>query len=253
MTSDGVPFRSMIPKDLIKSENGSKLKIELHNGSIIQLIGINDADSLVGAGLRGVVFDEYAVLNPTSIDYIEPMLGETGGWEIIISTPRGKNHFYKEYEYAIEHPDEWFASNKHCGMPEIAQYMAPGFLESTRNKIISKYGNDALYQQEYLTSWISPNSGSVFGDLLKIAKDEGRVCGVIPFDNIPFYTAWDIGNADYTSVVLFQVDDNGAPYVIDHIENQRKSAEWYADEIKNRGWQVRFHFLPFDAAYHKGA
>ena len=545
MTSDGVPFRSMIPKDLIKSENGSKLKIELHNGSIIQLIGINDADSLVGAGLRGVVFDEYAVLNPTSIDYIEPMLGETGGWEIIISTPRGKNHFYKEYEYAIEHPDEWFASNKHCGMPEIAQYMAPGFLESTRNKIISKYGNDALYQQEYLTSWISPNSGSVFGDLLKIAKDEGRVCGVIPLENIPFYTAWDIGNcldgdnevltpngwvniktapktiavfrdgksmfekvepfngyineaihikgphidikaspnhkmliydghrerevyaadikprshkivknskmdetpvnkwdllnimvqadgclvhtktnyyrisvkkdrkkqrceellnwcgvnykkidfkngytsygfnlpkardwktldsvrsnnqsnieelaiwdghiskentyiyestiescadkvhsmatlmgytpfirkitnrggsignkpiyrvsfskrpkakytsaysvekiefndnvycfkteagwfvardknkrvfisgnADYTSVVLFQVDDNGAPYVIDHIENQRKSAEWYADEIKNRGWQVRYHFLPFDAAYHKGA
>lgn len=233
--------------------NSAKLEIELTNGSIIKLIGINNVDKLVGAGLNGVVFDEYAVLNPASIELVTAMLAETGGWRVMISTPRGKNHFYEEYNFALAHPEFALASNMHCGMPEIAQYMAKGFLEQERLKIISKYGNDALYQQEYMTSWISPNSGTVFGALAKIMKDEGRVAFMNVNPDQPCYTAWDLGNADYTSIVLFQVDDNGFPSVLDHIENRNEDVTWYIGEWKERGWDVHTHFLPHDAAHRKGA
>ena len=253
MTSKGIKFLDMIPADMVVRKNSSKLEIELSNGSIIKLIGIDNADKLVGTGLAGVVFDEYAVLNPASIEFITAMLAETGGWRIMISTPRGKNHFYEEAQFAQEHPEFAYYSNMHCGMPEVAQHMAKGFLETERLKIIRKYGNDALWQQEYMTSWVSPNSGSVFGALTKIMKDEGRVMPLEGDDSAPYYAGWDLGNADYTSIVLFQVDDNGHPLIIDHIENRNEDVTWYIGEWKERGWNVHTHFLPHDAAHRKGA
>ncbi len=252
-TSKGLKFLDMIPKGMVVRMNSAKLEIELSNGSIIKLIGINNVDKLVGAGLQGVVFDEYAVLNPASIELVTAMLAETGGWRVMISTPRGKNHFFEEYNFALTHPEFALADNRHCGMQEISQYMAKGFLEQERLKIISKYGNDALWQQEYMTSWISPNSGSVFGALAKIMKDEGRVSLLNINKEQPCYAGWDLGNADYTSIVLFQVDDNGFPTVLDHIENRNEDVTWYIGEWKERGWEVHTHFLPHDAAHRKGA
>ena len=254
MTSKGVKFLDMIPKDMVLRMNSAKLEVELANGSVIKLVGINNVDKLVGAGLNGVVFDEYAVLNPNAIEMVTAMLGETGGWRVVISTPRGKNHFYEQFQFAIAHQDEFtYALQMHCGMPEIAQYMAPNFLEQERLQIISKYGNDALYQQEYLTSWVSPNSGSVFGALTKIMRDEGRVQLMSPDPERPFYTGWDLGSADYTSIVLFQVDENGFPFIYDHIENRNQDVGWYVSEMQERGWNVQTHFLPHDAAHRKGA
>lgn len=253
MTSKGVKFLDMIPKDMVVRMNSAKLEIELSNGSVIKLIGINNVDKLVGAGLNGVVFDEYAVLNPASIELVTAMLAETGGWRVMISTPRGKNHFFEQWNFALTHPEFAYTSNMHCGMPEISQYMSPGFLEQERLQIISKYGNDALWQQEYMTSWISPNSGSVFGALAKIMKDEGRVTALTPDPEQVCYTAYDLGNADNTSIVLFQVDENGFPTVLDHIENRNEDVGWYVGEMIERGWQVHTHFLPHDAAHRKGA
>ena len=253
MTSKGVKFLDMIPENMVARKNVAKLEIELTNGSVIKLIGIDKADKLVGAGLNGVVFDEYAVLNPASIEFITAMLGETGGWRMMISTPRGKNHFYEQYQFAKNNPDFAFAMTVHAGMPEIGKYMAKGFLEQERAQIISKYGNDALYQQEYHVSWVTPNSGSVFGELVKMLKDDGRYCHIEGDDGLPYYTAWDLGNADNTSIVLFQVDHNGSPAVIDHIENRAQEVSWYVEQMKERGWNVQMHFLPHDAAYRKGA
>ena len=253
MTSRGVKFLDMIPADMIVRMNSSKMEVELNNGSVIKLIGINNVDKLVGAGLNGVVFDEYAVLNPAAIELVTAMLAETGGWRVMISTPRGKNHFYEEWNFALAHPEFAYASNMHCGMEEVAKYMAKGFLEQERLKIISKYGNDALYQQEYMTSWISPNSGSVFGPLTKIMKEEGRVAILTSEPEQLFYTGWDLGQADYTSIVLFQVDDNGFPHVHDHIDNRNEDAGWYVGEMIERGWNVHTHFLPHDGAHRRGA
>lgn len=253
MTSKGVKFLDMIPRDMVVRMNSAKMEVELSNGSVIKLIGINKVDKLVGAGLNGVVFDEYAVLNPASIELVTAMLAETGGWRVMISTPRGKNHFYEEYNFAMAHPEFAYVSTMNCSMPEVAQYMATGFLETERLKIISKYGNDALWQQEYMTSWISPNSGSVFGALAKIMKDEGRLTMLDINEDLPCYTAWDLGNADYTSIVLFQVDERGFPIILDHIENRNEDVTWYIGEWKDRGWNVFHHFLPHDAAHRKGA
>jgi len=73
------------------------------------------------------------------------------------------------------------------------------------------------------------------------------------YDEQPYYSAFDLGNADYTSIILFQVDENGFPAIIDHIENRNEDVTWYIGEWKARGWNVQTHFLPHDAAHRKGA
>lgn len=194
MTHEGIRLIDMISPAMVAQTNKEELRIELTNGSIIQLIGINKANSLVGNGIMGIVFDEYALLDYESVAYIQQSLASTNGWRILISTPRGKNHFYDIWTMAGKMPDVWARFNYHCGMPEITKYLPPGFLEKQKAEMIAKYGNDALFQQEYMTSWTTPNSGSVFGDLMNILRADGRVAPCIPSRGEHIYTAWDLGN-----------------------------------------------------------
>ncbi|PIV86717.1 hypothetical protein COW49_03845, partial [Candidatus Kaiserbacteria bacterium CG17_big_fil_post_rev_8_21_14_2_50_51_7] len=50
-----------IPHSIRKSANKTEMKIELINGSIYQIIGADNYDSLVGPNPVGIIFDEWAV------------------------------------------------------------------------------------------------------------------------------------------------------------------------------------------------
>lgn len=73
-------------KCVIRSKD---LIIELPNGSIIELKGAQDPDSLLGSGLDGVVLDEYAMDtfgdSPVWREAIRPALSDKMGWAIFIS------------------------------------------------------------------------------------------------------------------------------------------------------------------------
>lgn len=92
-----------IPAKLIVKRNESEMYIELINGSLIELKGADNPDSLRGAGIQGVVLDEYAFMKPDVWEeIIRPMLLDSKGWAIFISTPNGFNHFYTIAEQAKE-------------------------------------------------------------------------------------------------------------------------------------------------------
>src|SRR5215216_7425872 len=48
MDKDGFKFIDHFPKALVKSKNDTELKIEYKNGSIFQIIGTDNIDSIVG-------------------------------------------------------------------------------------------------------------------------------------------------------------------------------------------------------------
>ena len=99
----------VFPREIVKKKRADEMQIELINGSIWQLCGSDNYDSLVGANPVGVVFSEWSLCNPAAWDFIRPILSENGGWAIFIYTPRGKNHGYKMAEMARKNPD-WFYS-----------------------------------------------------------------------------------------------------------------------------------------------
>jgi hypothetical protein len=105
---NGFKMLDHIPPELIRKTNETTLKIELINGSIIQLIGADTfSRSGVGTNPVGIVMSEYSVNNPEVWDFIRPILTVNGGWIIFNFTPRGQNHAFKLLEIA-KRSSEWF-------------------------------------------------------------------------------------------------------------------------------------------------
>lgn len=96
------------PHGVVKRVSGQEMLIELVNGSIWQMAGSDNYDSLVGSNPVGVVFSEYSIANPLAWDYIRPILLENGGWAIFIYTPRGRTHGYQLFSMALKN-DDWIA------------------------------------------------------------------------------------------------------------------------------------------------
>jgi len=108
MTNDGIRYLDYIPKELIANINMQEMKIRLINNSLIELIGSDTYDtSLVGTNPNCIIFSEYALSDERAYNYIRPILNANDGTVIVLSTPRGHNHFYSLYEIAINSPDWW--------------------------------------------------------------------------------------------------------------------------------------------------
>lgn len=99
------------PVEIRKATNKQEMKIELINGSIYQIIGADNYDSLVGPNPVGLIFDEWAVSDryPKAWDYFRPILTENGGWAVFVYTPRGRNHGWDLYQMAMNNPS-WFCA-----------------------------------------------------------------------------------------------------------------------------------------------
>ena len=102
---DGFRFLDHIPKEVRKGDpNQTEMKQMLINGSMIQIVGSDNVDTIVGTNPVGCVFSEYPLQDPSGWDFVRPILRENGGWAVFCYTPRGKNHGYDLYAMAKDNP-----------------------------------------------------------------------------------------------------------------------------------------------------
>lgn len=85
ITNDGVRFLDYIPSQLISSKNSQEMKIWFINGSLLQLVGSDNYDRLMGTNPHGCVFSEYALQDPNAFNYIRPILAANKGWAVFLS------------------------------------------------------------------------------------------------------------------------------------------------------------------------
>lgn len=102
-------LKKLVPKAWIKSKNETDLKIELVNGSTIELKGTENAMALRGRSLAGVVLDEAAFMDSEVwFEVIRPALADKQGWALFISTPDGTaSWFYELWQYADSGDSDW--------------------------------------------------------------------------------------------------------------------------------------------------
>lgn len=102
-------MKKLVPKAWIKSKNETDLKIELVNGSTIELKGTENAMALRGRSLAGVVLDEAAFMDrEVWFEVIRPALADKQGWALFISTPDGTaSWFYDMWCYCEEGDKDW--------------------------------------------------------------------------------------------------------------------------------------------------
>lgn len=151
--NDGFKMLDHIPKELIKGTNATELKVELVNGSIIQLMAADEFKrSGVGTNPIGVVFSEYSISDPEAWSFVSPILAANGGWAIFNFTPRGKNHAWELLQRAKYNP-KWF--HQVLTVDDTKALTEEALAEERANT------PEAIYKQEYYCSFLE-GAGQVF-------------------------------------------------------------------------------------------
>jgi hypothetical protein len=85
----------LLEKNWVKKINESDLQITLVNGSTITLRSSENRDALRGGSAHLLILDEAADMDPDVwFSVCRPMLSDTGGHALFISSPKGRNWFY---------------------------------------------------------------------------------------------------------------------------------------------------------------
>lgn len=233
------------PHEIRESTNEQEMFIRFKNGSTWQVVGSDSYNSLVGAGVAGIVYSEWALANPAASAYFSPMLQENDGWEVYITTPRGKNHAYNSFMSAQKNPRKFaqLLTARDTGVFTDEQ------LEDQLQSYIDKYGYDvgrALFEQEYLCSFEAAILGAIFGREVAEVKESGRI-GDFPADSeFPVNVGFDLGKADDTSMWFYQSRFDGVA-LVDFESYSGLEVEDYVNIIRDKGYDIGKLWLPHDA------
>jgi len=238
---DGFKFLNHIPKELIVSMDKQQMFIELVNGSVFQVIGTDNVDSVVGTNPIGCIFSEYSLQNPIAWGYIRPILAENKGWAIFNYTSRGRNHGYELLKYAKSQKD-WFVSVLKATDTKV---FTEAELESEREQYILEDGNDMRYQQEYLCSFDGAIQGSYWGVQIQQTENDGRIKDYIIEADIPVNTYWDLGVGDSTAIWFTQLIGNEIR-VIDYMESSGEGLDYYVKCLREKPYVYGEHYAPHD-------
>ena len=200
---DGLKFLDHIPKEIIKNINNTEMCVEFTNGSLLYILGSDSYDNLVGNNPLGVIYSEWPLCDPSSWDYIRPILAENGGWAMFCGTPRGRNHGYTMLKNAEKFPYRWYTSvltvddtTKNNGLPVIT----PEIIQDERAEGMS----EDMIQQEYYCSFDAAVPGCYFAKEMQAAYADNRVTRIPIESSLPVYTFWDLGISDDMAIWLMQ-------------------------------------------------
>lgn len=235
---DGVAYLDHFPKELLDGKpNDTEMKIRYKNGSLFQIIGVEEPDKVVGTNPRGVIFSEYSLQNPKAWDLLRPILAENGGWAIFNYTPRGKNHGFKLFNMASGNP-KWWVSKLTVDDTHV---LTADDIQEERNSGMT----EDLIQQEYYCSFISAIQGSYYWEQVDKAEKDGQFKDV-PYDpKMLVHTVWDLGKNDAMCIGFYQ-SDGVSVRKIDYISVHRKSLGECIKMVKERPYVYGKHFAPHD-------
>ena len=219
--------------------NESELTVTLLNGSKIRLFGADNADAIRGLGFSGIYMDEFGDFKPSVWgNVIRPALSDRQGWAVFGGTPKGKNQFWDIRQTAAKLKDEWFLLE----LPASKSGLLPaGELAAARAQL-----SKDQYDQEYECSFEAAILGAFYGEDLREATDEGRICQVDYQPEVPVHTAWDLGYRDDTAIWWYQVIRNEI-HVLDYYAVSGANIDELGTLIKSKPYRYGKHYLPHDA------
>jgi hypothetical protein len=239
------------PLGLRKTTRNQEMQIEFKNGSTWQVVGSDNFNSLVGSTPAGIVYSEWALSNPAARGYLRPILAENGGWQMFITTPRGKNHAHKTLE-AAQKADGSFAQVLSAFQTSV---FTADQLEIERLAYIAEFGPDmgqSMFDQEYGCSFDAAILGAVLGRWMTRARTAGRVVegGLFNPAGAPVWVSSDLGFRDTASWWFWQPHLKGFNLVGYLGRSGMDADEWCTeieDYLNKRGMTLGKVWLPHDA------
>jgi hypothetical protein len=219
-----------VPQKLIEKKNEVDLSVTLNNGSVIELKGAENPDTLRGVKIRGMVIDEIAsirnwnwlwkeVLAATLIDYEAPVL--------FISTPKGYNHFYELFQIGQQQGNykSWrFTSydNPYIKKEEIDEW--------------KKQLTEDTFAQEYMADF-RKHTGIAH-------KPWDRTIHLIDEFEVPKEwnrgRGFDFGDVHYTASVRIAIDHEDNWFVDNSYLDNHKDTKQHAEAILSMDYGLPF-------------
>lgn len=245
----GFPFLGHIPRELRAGDpNNTEMKLSIKNGSLFQVVGSDNIDSVVGTNPVGCVFSEYSLQDPRGWEYLSPILLENGGWAVFDYTPRGKNHGYALFEMARKSP-EWF-----CELLTVKDTQSLGgtmteeMVEVERKERIAMGKSVNFIHQEYYCDFNAAVEDAVFGEQVLQARHDRRFTRVPYEPRCEVETYWDIGWDDATAIWFVQQVGKEIR-LIDYYEARLAGPDHYLKVLREKPYRYGRHVMPHDADY----
>lgn len=180
---------------IITKKDSQKLKIVFCNGSMLQFFSAERYDNIRGFTFDYLVCDEFAFMDEKAwTEVLRATVLVKGKKVLLISTPKGKNHFYKMHQ--LDGINEQYKSftmtsydNPMINPSEIddAKYTLP----------------EMIFRQEYLAEFVDGSAMLFNNRLLSDNKPYGKS-----------FAGIDLGRADDYSVLSI-FNENGEQYYIE--------------------------------------
>lgn len=192
----------ILPKEIVKSANGSDLLIESTNGSVLTFYSAEQGASLRGQTFNYMICDEFAFHKQEQTDgtmlwndILSPTLKARGRKCIFVSTPLGKNNiFYEMYQRGISDDFPKYASI-------LKTIYDDGFISPDEIEEIRKSIPELSFKQEYMCEWLDDGLSFFqgFSDCFDIDSYSGNKCWI----------GCDLSGDGSDSTVCAKVSENG--------------------------------------------
>lgn len=219
--------------------------VTLANGGEIQVRSADNPDSLRGDGLDFVVMDECAFIREEAwSEALRPALSDRKGRALFISTPKGRNWFWRLWQRCIDtHDTEWSGWQ----LPTADNpYIDPAEIEAARQGLPER-----VFRQEYLAEFLD-DAGGIFRRVMDAATataldapQPGRayVAGVDIANSADFTVVSILDAASREQVYLDRFNRVGYPALEDrlHAAYQRFNVQTMVIEDNSMGQPVIDH------------
>lgn len=249
-----------VPNSAARKSKGDYY-IETPWGSIIEGKSSGNPDSMAGEALDLVIFDEAGLERNLSTIWrqmLRPTLGDKSGSALFISTPRGKNDFYKLFKLGelgrrqqegyvkIPKESEDFRSWASWSMPTYTNPFIPRSEYDDAKKEALMAGTYLLFQQEYDADFESV-SDAAFPGFRATKPDPEDPDLRTPYhaqdykyspEFGPWFASCDYNIARPASTIYAQVDKQGNVMIFDELFKSNTTAYMQAEYIKEKCKEV---------------
>lgn len=225
----------IMPEVAVSKRNETELKMELINGSRIELKGADSPDSLRGVRIDLAIFDEVAFFDKwdDSWKVIRPTLMDSKADVMFISTPNGFNHF-KTLSDTLHDDWRYFHYTTYDN-----PYIPRDEIEASKIEM----GEDAFAQE--ILGEFRKMSGLIY-------KEFDKSKHMVEIPDINHWTrarAVDFGYGHKTCVVWFAINSDGSEiYAYDGIYQSGMTLDQIADAIRIKDGNLQMTYSVGDSA-----
>lgn len=236
-------YAAPVPKT---KANEAELRLDIAGDRRINLYGVDNPDAIRGRHLDGVVLDEYGQFKQGVFEeIIRPAIAIKQGWALFMGTPKGRNEFWKVYEYGLNAMKD--------GDPDWAVFVYKAsdtnIVSKRELEQIKKTVDASYYGQEFECSFLAAIVGAYYGDLMSEAEMQKRIDRV-PWDpRFPVDTAWDLGVGTHLCGVFYQVIGPKVHF-IDFVQGQGQDGiPEITPIVFHKPYTYRYHAMPWDVVH----